>query len=83
MEKLLITVALLVAACSCAEREDSSHPFKYKVGDVIYIKPDSTTAVVVSRDNFSDGDRYEVKFYDVESESSTEYIKEFEIYGIK
>lgn len=82
MEKLLV-VAVLLTACSCADSSDKSHQYKYKVGDVVYIKPDSSTAVIVDRATVSGEDRYEIKFYDVENESSTEYLHEYEIYGLK
>lgn len=47
MKKLLLLVLLSSLLFGCGERTKSQLPkFKYKVGDVVYLKPDSTKAVI-------------------------------------
>lgn len=83
MEKLVILAAVFLTACSCVDN-DKSHQYKYKIGDVVYIKPDSSVAVITYRGQYdAKTDYYHIKFYDEENESNEDSIKDYEIYGIK
>lgn len=70
--------AMLVAVifCGCSQKLDNP---KYKVGDIVYIKPDSTKAIIIDDDVM--GGEYEIQYSVVEDKWTRQYCKENEIYG--
>ena len=63
MKKILITTLVLFGLISCGGRDNSEPPqlSRFKVGDIIYLKPDSTKAVV---DFIYSSDRSSVNYMD-------------------
>lgn len=63
----------------CGENRKPIQP-KYKQGDVVFLKPDSTRAVVVQW--YSGQEQYDVHYYDRQHEARSIYVPEFGIYSI-
>lgn len=71
----IVTLALY----GCEERQKPIQP-KYKQGDVVWLKPDSTRAVVVQW--FSGQEQYEVHYYDRQHEARAIFVPQYGIYSI-
>jgi hypothetical protein len=73
------TITLLLYGCECENPKKPIEP-KYKQGDVVWLKPDSTRAVVVQW--YSGQEQYEVHYYDKQHEARSMYVEQFGIYSI-
>jgi hypothetical protein len=75
---LAFAKVMLVAVifCGCSQKLDSP---KYKVGDIVYMKPDSTKAIIIDDDVM--GGEYEIQYSVVEDKWTRQYCNENEIYG--
>ncbi len=71
---------LSIIAYACNVKEPKRTPPKYKQGDVVWLKPDSTRAVVVQW--YSGQEQYEVHYYDRQHEARTIFVPEYGIYSI-
>lgn len=86
MKGLLLGIILFLTACGCGERDNSKVQYKYGLGDVVLIKPDSLKATINSRyfygvgDNGDNGIRYEIIYFDNDGDQRSDYVKEFQIY---
>lgn len=71
---------LLVAVifCGCSQKLDNP---KYKVGDVVYVKPDSAKCIILNDNNMHGN--YEVDFGRKGSDVFREFINESDIYGLE
>ena len=74
---LLSSIILLAASCDCKPTKQT--PPKYKQGDVVWLKPDSTRAVV-SHVWVSDL-QYVVDYYDANHKAQDMVVPEFGIYS--
>jgi hypothetical protein len=87
MKVFLFSIVLLITACSCGERSEKSVQYKYALGDVVLVKPDSMKATINSRyyygndGNGDNGIRYEIQYYDKDGDQRSDYVKEFQIYN--
>ena len=79
--KNLILLFILIILIGCDERDINKSNLKYKIGDEIYIKPDSTIAYIsdTSRYNLV----YRIGYIDKNGIINFETIDEFAIYGKK
>lgn len=57
--------------------------FKYKEGDDVYIKPDSTLATITDKYHYSSGDTYYIVYKTKNGDLKEMSIKEYQIYGKK
>jgi len=73
-----LIIALLAMACSDCKPKKQTPP-KYKQGDVVWLKPDSTRAVV-SHVWVSDL-QYIVDYYDADHKAQDMVVPEFGIYS--
>jgi len=73
----IIGAALLFTACECKKQKPQTPP-KYKQGDVVWLKPDSTRAVV---GDAMSSDYYNVHYYDSEHEAQSINVPEYGIYS--
>ena len=86
MKGLLLGIILFFTACSCGERDNSKVQYKYALGDVVLVKPDSMKATINARywhgndGNGDNGIRYEILYYDKDGDQKSDYVKEFQIY---
>ena len=71
-------MTLLLYACDC--KPAKQHKPLYKQGDVVWLKPDSTRAVVVQW--YSGQEQYEVHYYDKAHNAQSMNVPEFGIYSI-
>lgn len=81
--KALLLLSFLILQ-SCGERKNEApKKFKYKVGDVVYLKPDSIKATVMELYNQPNSKySYMVKRYSDDAEEYVnDFVTEFEIYG--
>jgi hypothetical protein len=74
----IIGAALLFTACECKKQKPQTPP-KYKQGDVVWLKPDSTRAVI-SHVWVSDL-QYIVDYYDADHKAQDMVVPEFGIYS--
>jgi hypothetical protein len=87
MKVFLLSIILLFTACSCVDTSEKSAQYKYQLGDVVLVKPDSMKATINSRyyygkDGSGDnGIRYEIQYYDKDGDQRSDYVKEFQIYN--
>lgn len=87
MKKLLLGIVILFSACACGERDNSKVQYKYGLGDVVLIKPDSLKATISDRyfygvsDNGDNGIRYKIQYYGPDGHSEEDYVKEFQIFS--
>lgn len=87
MKVFLFSIVLLFSACSCVDVKEKSVQYKYQLGDVVLVKPDSMKATINSRyyygagDNGDNGIRYEIQYYDKDGDQRSDYVKEFQIYN--
>ena len=72
-------ITLTLYGCDCEKPKKPIEP-KYKQGDVVWLKPDSTRAVVVQW--YSGQEQYEVHYYDRQHEARTIFVPEYGIYSI-
>jgi len=70
----VITLALY--GCDC--KQSKQKPPKYKQGDVVWLKPDSTRAVVSET---MSSDYYNVHYYDNKHEAQSINVPEYGIYS--
>lgn len=83
----LLCVVVVFISCNCTNTEDKDVQYKYSLGDVVFVKPDSLKATISSRysygnDNSGDnGIRYEIQYYDSEGNQRSDYVKEFQIFS--
>jgi len=86
MKGLLLGIILFFTACSCGERDNSKVQYKYALGDVVLVKPDSMKATINDRyfygtsDNGDNGIRYKIQYFGPDGHSEEDYVKEFQIY---
>ena len=80
MRKLILFFTL-ISFIGCTERDIKNVNLKYKLGDEVFIKPDSTVAYIsdTSRYNLF----YRVGYIDKDGEMNYMNIDEFAIYGKK
>lgn len=71
---------LSIIAYACNIKEPKRNPPKYKQGDVVWLNPDSTRAVI-SHVWISDL-QYKVDYYDNQHEPQDMIVPEFGIYSI-
>ncbi len=77
----VILTAVLLSSCG-ESKPNVKRVYKYKVGDVVSLKPDGQRATIMARYNVSDYYDYVVKYYSVDDERySEDLIKEFEIFN--
>jgi hypothetical protein len=87
MKVFLFSIVLLFTACSCGETNEKSVQYKYELGDVVLVKPDSLAATINSRHyygadgNGDNGIRYEIQYYDKDGDQRSDYVKEFQIFS--
>ena len=87
MKVFLFSIVLLFASCSCVDTSEKNVQYKYALGDVILVKPDSMKATINGRyaygpDGSGDnGIRYEIQYYDKDGDQRSDYVKEFQIFG--
>ncbi len=74
----IFVLSMIVFACDM--KEPKRTPPKYKQGDVVWLKPDSTRAVVVQWLNSNE--HYEVHYYDKEHKAQSMNVEQFGIYSI-
>ena len=75
INKIAITlITMLLVFCGCSQKLDNP---KYKIGDIVYLKPDSTKVIIISDDVI--GGEYEIA-YDV-NDLFRNYCDEEDIYG--
>lgn len=71
-------IIITVIFYGCSQKLDNP---KYKVGDIVYMKPDSTKAIIIDDDVI--GGKYEIQYSAVENIWIRQYCKEYEIYGME
>lgn len=76
MKKLLLIALVLLASCS--EPKQQLPPPKYKLGDIVYTKPDSTKSVVTFI--YSEYPWYIVDYTNKQGKREHATVEEFEIY---
>ncbi len=87
MKAFLFSIIVLFTACNCGETDNKNVSFKYALGDVVLVKPDSMKATISDRyyygvgDNGDNGIRYKIQYYTPKGDSQEDYIKEFQIFG--
>ncbi len=87
MKVFLFSIVLLFTACSCVDTSDKKLQYKYQLGDVVLVKPDSMKATINGRYYYGDdgngdnGIRYEIQYYDKDGDQKGDYVKEFQIFG--
>jgi hypothetical protein len=87
MKVFLFSIVLLFTACNCVDTKEKSAQYKYELGDVVLVKPDSMKATINSRyyygaDGSGDnGIRYEIQYYDKDGDQRSDYVKEFQIFS--
>ena len=87
MKGLLVGILFLFTACGCVDSNQKNVQYKYALGDVVLIKPDSLKATINSRyfygvgDNGDNGIRYEIQYFDTDGDQRSDYVKEFQIYN--
>jgi hypothetical protein len=87
MKVFLFGILLLFTACECTSNNDKNVQYKYALGDVVLVKPDSMKATINSRyyygedGNGDNGIRYEIQYYDKDGDQRSDYVKEFQIYN--
>lgn len=76
---VILTAVLLL---SCGERKPNvKRVYKYKVGDVVSLKPDGQRATIMNHWDLKGAD-YIVKCYSVDDERYSEvFVNEFEIFN--
>lgn len=84
---LLLCVVVMLFACNCTNTNEKDVQYKYSLGDVVFVKPDSLKATISARysyENNNSGDngiRYEIQYYDKEGNQRSDYVKEFQIFS--
>lgn len=87
MKVLLVGIVLLFTACNCVDTSDKNVQYKYALGDVVLVKPDSLKATINARysygadGNGDNGIRYEIQYYDTDGDLKSDYVKEFQIFS--
>jgi hypothetical protein len=87
MKAVLFGIVLLFTACECTSSDDKKLQYKYQLGDVVLVKPDSMKATISGRyyygadGNGDNGIRYEIQYYDKDGDQKGDYVKEFQIFG--
>jgi hypothetical protein len=77
---MLLLGGISLTACDC-KNTDSKSNFKYKLGEVVYIKPDSLKSTIVGRYDINGDLKYDVKFYTKNGEEVNSYVHQYEIYS--
>jgi hypothetical protein len=80
MFSICVVLVLTTFLFACEMKEPKRTAPKYKQGDVVWLKPDSTRAVVVQW--YSGQEQYEVHYYDRQHEAQSINVPEFGIYSI-
>lgn len=78
IKKLLILGVAFFVSCTCDD--DKKNTYKYKEGEVVYMKPDSLKVTITDRFHY-DGNMYTVKFFKSGTYEEIMNIKEYEIFG--
>ena len=89
MKSILLGIVLLFTACSCVDNNTSNKnvQYKYELGDVVWVKPDSLKATIAAKYSYNadgngdNGIRYEIQYYDKEGNQRSDYVKEFQIFS--
>ena len=77
---LVVTAILTLLVYACGESKPEKQS-KYKQGDVVWLKPDSTRAVIT---DVISSDYYDVRYYDNEKKPKSKYVSaEYDIYSKK
>ncbi len=77
----VILTTILLSSCG-ESKPNVKRVYKYKVGDVVSLKPDGQRATIMRRWTDSEHCDYVVKYYSVDDERySEDLIKEFEIFN--
>ena len=80
MKTFLLAIGLLfLVGCECSDGK-TKNTYKYKEGDVVYLKPDSLKVTIIRRYQF-DVNGYEVRFFERGGDDETTTVKEYEIFG--
>ncbi len=79
MFSICVILVLTTFLFACEDNRKPIQP-KYKQGDVVWLKPDSTRAVVVQW--YSGNEQYEVHYYDKQHEAQSMNVEQFGIYSI-
>ena len=75
---VMLLFTLLLYACDC--KQPKRKPPKYKQGDVVWLKPDSTRAVISQV--WSGDNEYSVEYYDAEHKPQGMHVPEYGIYSV-
>lgn len=87
MKVFLFSIIVLFTACNCGTPDSKKVSFKYALGDVVLVKPDSLKATINDRyyygpdGNGDNGIRYKIQYFNSKGESMEDYVKEFQIYN--
>lgn len=76
MTKTCLVITIVLILFSCTQKLDKP---KYKIGDVVYLKPDSTKALIINDDVFLG--EYEIE-YSI-NKWVRHYCQESDIYGVE
>ena len=79
MFSICVVLVLTTFLFACEGNRKPIQP-KYKQGDVVWLKPDSTRAVVVQW--YSGQEQYEVHYYDKQHEARSINVPDYGIYSI-
>jgi hypothetical protein len=77
MKKLILIPIFLLLSCNVKENNHFKHKFKYKKGDITYLKLDSTKVMISRICTTIDEPTYVVYCVDKEGHYQVEYVEEF------
>lgn len=77
MEKL-ITLIILVSLVSCNEPKEKSLVYKYKTGDIVYLKLDGTKVMIAKiAYDFDIEPHYKIYYKNSDGDYTSNYVEEF------
>ena len=77
-----VFLIIILLATACKMKPSKRYKPKYKEGDVVWLKPDSTKATIVDIRELCGCGSYDVSYFDHEHKAHSVTVKEFEIYSI-
>lgn len=76
MKKLLIVCIVALCSCNNKQSEEVKTPMKHNVGEIIFMKPDSTKGYIYRQYKYY----YSVSYFDKIGEEHTMVIDDLQIY---
>lgn len=82
MKNILVYLILTITLIACGESEpEKPINYKFKLGDIAYLKIDSSRVIITNRYVWDNGNRYNFKYRGEDNDYEEGYAYEWEFYS--